>query len=147
MKDKEKAEVAFSYPSPFGYATFLKCNTKSFVIYMDKSGGSAIDRAINKIQGERPMTHELICFLLEGTETKLQEVLIYKEDEGTFYAKMTLKMQNELGEKILYVDSRPSDALTIAIRQNADIYVSKSVLEKVEDASLIMEEIQKKNFQ
>lgn len=146
MKDKEQAEVAFSYPSPYGYATFIRCASKSFVIYMDKFGGGAIDRALKGIQSERPLTHELICFLLDGTETTLKDVLIYKEREGTFFAKMTLVMKNELGEKIIYIDSRPSDALSVAIRKNADIFVSKSVLDKVDDASEIMEEIQKKNY-
>lgn len=142
----EQAEIALIYPSPFGFATFVKCRSKAFVIYMDKCGGGAVERALNGIDGERPLTHELISYILDGTETRLKSVLIYNEDEGTFFAKMTLVMKNELGEKIIEIDSRPSDALTVAIRQKAPIYVSKSVLNKVEDSSAVLEEIRGKHF-
>ena len=146
MNKIEKAEVALAYPSPFGYATFIKCASKTFVIYMDKSGGGAVMRALNNIAGERPLTHELISYILDGAECKIKDVVIYKECEGTFFAKMTLVMKNELGEKILEIDCRPSDSLTLAIRQKAPVYVLDSVLNNVEDSSEVLEELQGKNL-
>ena len=68
---------------------------------MDKTGGQAIEKALNGICGERPLTHELICSILDGLDCKVRDVLIYKEQEGTFFAKLTLLMRNELGEKIV----------------------------------------------
>lgn len=135
-----------SYPSPFGYATFVSTKSKTFVIYMDKNGGQAIERALNGISGERPLTHELISFILDGMDCFVKDVVIYKEDEGTFFAKLTIGMKNELGEKIIEIDSRPSDALTVAIRSKAPVYVLDSVLEKLEDVSNILEEIKRKKF-
>lgn len=144
MNKIEKAEVVLTYPSPFGYATFIKCASKTFVIYMDKSGGGSITRALNNINGERPLTHELISYILDGADCKIKSVVIYKECEGTFFAKMTLVMKNELGEKILEIDCRPSDSLTLAIRQKAPIYVLECVLNNVEDSSEVLEELQGK---
>ncbi|MDX8415356.1 bifunctional nuclease family protein [Intestinicryptomonas porci] len=146
MNKIEKAEVVLAYPSPFGYATFIKCASKTFVIYMDKSGGGAVMRALNNIAGERPLTHELISYILDGAECKIKDVVIYKECEGTFFAKMTLVMKNELGEKILEIDCRPSDSLTLAIRQKAPVYVLDCVLNNVEDSSEVLEELQGKNL-
>ena len=146
MNKIEKAEVVLAYPSPFGYATFIKCASKTFVIYMDKSGGGAVMRALNNIAGARPLTHELISYILDGAECKIKDVVIYKECEGTFFAKMTLVMKNELGEKILEIDCRPSDSLTLAIRQKAPVYVLDSVLNNVEDSSEVLEELQGKNL-
>lgn len=146
MNKIEKAEVVLAYPSPFGYATFIKCASKTFVIYMDKSGGGAVMRALNNIAGERPLTHELISYILDGAECKIKDVVIYKECEGTFFAKMTLVMKNELGEKILEIDCRPSDSLTLAIRQKASVYVLDCVLNNVEDSSEVLEELQGKNL-
>lgn len=146
MDKIEKAEVVLAYPSPFGYATFIKCASKTFVIYMDKYGGGAIMRALNGIDGERPLTHELVSYILDGAECRIRDVLIYKECEGTFFAKMTLVMKNELGEKILEIDCRPSDSLTLAIRQKAPIFVGEGVLKNVEDSSEILRELQSKNL-
>lgn len=145
MDHLEKAQVAVSYPSPFGYAVFVSCPSKSFVIYMDKCGGSAVERALNGISGERPLTHEFVSYILEGLEASIKDVVIYKEEEGTYYARLTLSMKNELGEKMVEIDSRPSDALTMAIRHKAPVYVEREVLEKVEDVSQVLEEIKKKN--
>ena len=145
MDHLEKAQVAVAYPSPFGYAVFVCCESKAFVIYMDKCGGGAIDRALNGVSGERPLTHEFVSYILEGIEARIRDVVIYREEEGTFYAKLALVMQNELGTKTVEIDSRPSDALTMAIRHNAPVYVEKEVLAKVEDVSAVLDEIRKKN--
>ncbi len=146
MSESQQAEVVLSYPSPFGYATFVRTAAKTFVIYMDKTGGQAIEKALNGICGERPLTHELICSILDGLDCKVRDVLIYKEQEGTFFAKLTLLMRNELGEKIVEIDSRPSDALSIAIRNKAPIEVLNSVLKNLEDVTDVLEEIKRKKL-
>lgn len=146
MSESQQAEVVLSYPSPFGYATFVRTAAKAFVIYMDKTGGQAIEKALNGICGERPLTHELICSILDGLDCKVRDVLIYKEQEGTFFAKLTLLMRNELGEKIVEIDSRPSDALSIAIRNKAPIEVLNSVLKNLEDVTDVLEEIKRKKL-
>lgn len=146
MSESQQAEVVLSYPSPFGYATFVRTASKTFVIYMDKTGGQAIEKALNGICGERPLTHELICSILDGLDCKVRDVLIYKEQEGTFFAKLTLLMRNELGEKIVEIDSRPSDALSIAIRNKAPIEVLNSVLKNLEDVTDVLGEIKRKKL-
>lgn len=146
MSDSQTVEVALTYPSPFGYATFLCAPKKTFVIYMDKFGGQAIDRALKGISNERPLTHELLCFIIDGLDCKVRDVLIYKEDNGTFFAKLTLEMKNELGEKVIEIDCRPSDALTLAIRNKAPMRVLNSVLEKLDDLGEVLEEIKRKKM-
>lgn len=146
MNNKEAAKVVLSYPSPFGFAVFVVCPSRSFVIYMDKYGGGAIQRALNKTSSERPLTHDFISDILDGLDVSIKEVVIYKEEDGTFFSRFVISMKNELGEKIVEIDSRPSDALSLAITHNAPVFVEKNVLDKLQDVSDIIEEIQKKNI-
>ena len=52
--ENEEAKIVGACPSPYGYAVFVKCPSKTFVIYMDKSGGGAVDKAMNQTKSQRP---------------------------------------------------------------------------------------------
>lgn len=74
----------------------------------------------------RPLTHNLFASVLEVLQVKLVQVLIYKADNGIFYSYLYMKTD----ETILRIDSRTSDAVALAIRMNAPIFIYEDILEK-----------------
>src|ERR1700737_4925772 len=106
------------------------------VILKDVSGNSvlpiwvgiyeanAIALEIEKVSTQRPMTHDLIKSLLLGLNTGIKKVVVNELKEDTFYALIWLERDGEL----ISVDSRPSDALALALRLDCPIYVDDSVL-------------------
>ena len=131
-------------PTSNGCAIFLGNDEKTFVIYVDPAIGNAINMTINQVKKERPLTHDLIGLILKGLETKIERVLINDVDEGTFFARIILQMENELGKKIIELDARPSDSIVLALQMKQPIHVSKKVLENVEDMTEILERILRK---
>ncbi len=130
-------------PTANGCAVFLGNDDKVFVIYVDPSVGSAISMTINGVKKERPLTHDLIGHLLTGFEIALERVVINDVNEGTYFARVILQMQNELGRKLLELDARPSDSIVLALQQKRPIYVAQKVFELVEDMSEILERVLK----
>ena len=95
------------------------------------------------LRGERkarPLTHDLIGSILLGLETKLERVLINDVNKGTFFARILLRMENELGRKIVEIDARPSDSIVLALQQQRPILVARAVFDGVDDMT---EELQK----
>ena len=131
-------------PTSNGCAIFLGNDNKTFVIYVDPAIGNAINMTINQVKKERPLTHDLIGLILKGLETKIERVLINDVDEGTFFARIILQMENELGKKIIELDARPSDSIVLALQMKKPIHVSNKVLENVEDMTEILERILRK---
>lgn len=79
----------------------------------------------------RPMTHDLVCNLLAGLRGELQSVTIYKLENDTFYAHLNVDQKSPSGEmqQVLRIDSRPSDGIAIAVRQDCPIYVAQQVMD------------------
>jgi hypothetical protein len=63
--------------------------------------------------------------------------------EGTFFARILLRMENELGKKIIEIDARPSDSIVLALQQQRPIYVVSEVLDSVEDMTEVLERVLK----
>ena len=85
---------------------------------------NAIALEIEKVSTPRPMTHDLIKSLLLGLNTALRKVVVSELKDDTFYAVIWLDRDGDL----ISVDSRPSDALALALRLDCPIYVEESVL-------------------
>ena len=73
----------------------------------------------------RPLTHNLFASVLEVLGVKLMRILIYKVDNGVFYSYLYMKAE----ETILRIDARTSDAVALALRMNAPIFVYEEILE------------------
>ena len=142
--DSMEVTVKGVMPTSNGCAIFLGNDQKTFVIYVDPAIGNAINMTINQIKKERPLTHDLIGLILRGLETKIERVVINDVDEGTFFARIILQMENELGKKIIELDARPSDSIVLALQMKQPIHVANKVLENVEDMSEILERILRK---
>lgn len=128
-------------PTSNGCAVFLGNDEKTFVIYVDQGIGEAIQRAVSGEQAERPMTHDLMLTMLDGLGAEVERVIICDVEQGTFYARLILSMENELGHKIVEIDARPSDSIVLALACGKPIYTAQSVLDSVDDMSEILAKI------
>ena len=100
-------------------------NRKALPIWIGSSEASSIIRQIEKIEVARPMTHDLICTILAETGFMLERVEIHDVSEETYFSNLVLV--NDDGEELI-IDSRPSDAIAIALRTESPIYVTENVI-------------------
>ncbi|HXW13124.1 MAG TPA: bifunctional nuclease family protein [Terriglobia bacterium] len=85
---------------------------------------NAIALEIEKVTTPRPMTHDLLKNLLLGLETQVQKVVVSELRDDTFYALIWLERDGQM----MSIDSRPSDALALALRVDCPIFVEEEVL-------------------
>jgi bifunctional DNase/RNase len=91
---------------------------------------NAIALEIEKVTTPRPMTHDLLKNLLLGLETHVQKVVVSELRDDTFYALIWLERNGEM----MSIDSRPSDALALALRVDCPIFVEDEVLKSSKNA-------------
>lgn len=87
---------------------------------------SSIATAIENIQTPRPMTHDLLKNILDSLGARVLKIEVNDLRDNTYYAVIHL----DVGNKILIIDSRPSDAIAIAVRTGATIFVEENVIKK-----------------
>lgn len=121
-------------------AVFLGNDEKTFVIYVDQSVGNAIQMTLDGVKKERPLTHDLIGSILVGLGTRLERIVINDARDQTFFARVLLTMENELGTKIIEIDARPSDSIVLALQHKRPIYVARAVFDGVEDRADVLEQ-------
>ena len=102
-----------------------KDNRKALPIWIGSAEASAIIRKIENLTVARPMTHDLIINIIEKTGYTLDRVEINDVEKETYFATLFLKDDND---NFIEIDSRPSDAIAIAIRVDAPIFVTANVL-------------------
>jgi hypothetical protein len=98
---------------------------------------NAIALEIEKVSTPRPMTHDLIKTLLLGLEAGIRKVVVNELREDTFFAVIWV----ERGGELISVDSRPSDALALALRLDCPIYVDDSVLKSAKSAANVSDKL------
>jgi len=143
QNDVQKVTIKGVMPTSNGCALFVGPDDKTFIIYVDSQIGNTISMIINDMHRERPITHDLICNVFLALGVNLQRVVINDVKDRTFFARMILKMENEIDSKICEIDSRPSDAIALALHEDRPIYVSTKVLESEEDMTELLERILK----
>lgn len=104
-----------------------KDNRKALPIWIGSAEASAIIRKIENIVVARPMTHDLIIDIIEQTGYILDRVEINDVEKETYYASLILKSDDGKEDEVI-IDARPSDAIAVAIRIDAPIFVSAKVL-------------------
>jgi len=97
---------------------------------------NAIAMQVENVAVPRPLTHDLLKSVVEQLGAEVQKILISDLRDNTFYAMIYLALANG-GE--MTVDSRPSDAIALALRTDAPIFVLPSVLEKAQAVDLTLE--------
>ena len=98
---------------------------------------NAIALEIEKVSTPRPMTHDLIKTLLLGLDAGIRKVVVNELREDTFFALIWVERNGEL----ISVDSRPSDALALALRLDCPIYVDDSVLKSAKSAANVSDKL------
>ena len=119
------------------------------VILKDVSGGTilpiwvgmyeanAIALEIEKVSTPRPMTHDLMNTLLTGLQADVRKVVVSELRDDTFYAMIWLEKDGEM----ISVDSRPSDALALALRTDCPIYVEEQVIKTSKATSSVSDKV------
>jgi uncharacterized protein len=92
---------------------------------------NAIALEIEKVTTPRPMTHDLIKNILIGFDTHVHKIVVSELRDDTFFAVIWMEREG----KVISIDSRPSDALALALRLDCPIYVDEEVLKSSKAAS------------
>jgi len=101
-------------------------NGKKMPIWIGAAEATSIAMQLEGIKSPRPMTHDLVKNMLEQTGISFDRVLIHTMEEGTYYARIVLSA----GDEPVEIDSRPSDAIALALRFQRPIFVARSLLDQ-----------------
>ncbi len=102
---------------------------RSFPIVIGIFEATSIDRRVKNMPSPRPLTHDLLAQIIEELGGEVQDVIISDLKEHTYFAKLRIRHQGELIE----IDSRPSDAIAVAVTAKVPIYVNEDVIEETEE--------------
>ena len=111
------------------------CGSGILPIWVGVYEANAIALEIEKVVTPRPMTHDLLKNVLVGLDACVRKVVVTNIKDDTFYAVIWLERNGQM----ISVDSRPSDALAIALRLDCPIYVEETVLKTSKDATAVAE--------
>ena len=140
-KDVLPVEIRGILPANSGCAIFIGNNEKVFLIQVEHNMGWVIGNFLKETPKERPLTHDLMANIFKGFEITVERVIISELRNSTYFARLILQQQNELGRKLVEIDARPSDCIAIAVAQKRPIYVSAALFEQVEDMSEVLDRI------
>lgn len=104
-----------------------KGGVREFPILIGIYEATAIDRNVKEIETPRPLTHDLLAAAIRALNGELKRIVVSDLRDGTFYATLVISQNGQM----LEVDSRPSDAIALATREKAPIFVEEAVLEEV----------------
>jgi uncharacterized protein len=129
-------------PTNTGTAVLLGNDQKTFVMFIGIYEGAAIIRELNGESPARPLTHELMSYVMQGFSIEVKQIVISDIVDNTFCATLVLEQKcvNGGGEwngkrNEVRIDARPSDCLVIALKEKKEIYATQAVLDKVRDIS------------
>jgi len=128
--DKVQCEIVGLSSSPAtggAYAILLKeiDGNRRLPIIIGQFEAQAIALEMEGIKPPRPLTHDLLKSVIDNLGGTVVEIIINELRENTFYAKIVLDVSGLTNE----IDARPSDAMALAVRTDAPIYVAESVME------------------
>ncbi|MFQ5675862.1 MAG: bifunctional nuclease domain-containing protein [bacterium] len=101
-------------------------NSRWLPIVVGNTEAQAIALQLESVSPPRPLTHDLIKNLLESVEAKVARVVVSDLRENTYYAVISLKLNGHKTD----IDARPSDAIALALRMHAPIFVAEDVMTK-----------------
>src|ERR1044071_1435164 len=100
---------------------------RSFPIVIGIFEATSIDRRVKGMPSPRPLTHDLVASVIENMGGELRDICISELRDHTYYAELRIRLNGEM----VKVDSRPSDAIALAVTAKVPIYVSEDVLDEV----------------
>ncbi|MBL6764501.1 MAG: bifunctional nuclease family protein [Verrucomicrobiae bacterium] len=132
-KDVVPVQIRGILPANSGCAIFIGNDDKVFVIQVEHNLGAVIGMFLRDTPKERPLTHDLVVNIFKGFGVNVERVIINSLKNSTYFARLILKQENELGTKLVELDARPSDCLALAAAHQSPVYVAAELFEKVED--------------
>jgi bifunctional DNase/RNase len=126
MQVKMKVEGLLFDPRSNMYILLLKDTdgAETLPIWIGKPEADSIALALGKVATPRPLTHDLIKNVMDSVKVKVTRIVVTQILDNTYYALIYLTD----GKSEIPVDSRPSDAVAVALRANAPIFVEEEVL-------------------
>jgi bifunctional DNase/RNase len=100
---------------------------RSFHIMIGIFEATSIDRRVRGTPSPRPLTHDLVASVIDNLGGELRDIYISELRDHTYFAKLRIRLNGEMVE----VDSRPSDAIALAVTARVPIYVAEEVLDEV----------------
>src|SRR5829696_2120951 len=139
--DVVPVEIRGILPANSGCAIFVGNDKKVFVIQVEHNMGAVIGMFLRDTPKERPLTHDLMNSVFKGFNISVERAVITELKNSTYFARLILQQNNELGRKIVEIDARPSDCLALVTAQKKPLYVTASLFSQVDDMSKWLEEI------
>ena len=140
MKPDVPVTIKALIPTPQGVGVFLTDGVKVIAIFIDHFVATALTMFAKGLKAPRPLTHDLIVSILAGFGARVQKVVINDLKDDTFYARLYLLQESELGRNLIEIDARPSDSMALAIQQRCPIYVAASVWAAAGDMAWALEQ-------
>ena len=109
----------------------LAAPDKRFAIYTEPSMGKTLQMYLTGIEKPRPLTHDLLTMILKGFEVRVKQVVLNDLQDTVYYARLFLEFDGGPIRNILEIDARPSDCIILALMNNAPVYCTKEVLDKI----------------
>jgi bifunctional DNase/RNase len=121
--------ITFSQVQAGAYALILAENegARRVPIMIGTPEAQSIAIFLERLRPPRPITHDLFVSLVKTLDMAITEVFIYKYEDGVFFSELVFFD----GAKEIHLDSRTSDAIAIAIRANADIFITEDIMKEV----------------
>src|SRR5678816_2583024 len=125
--DVVPVEIRGILPANSGCAIFVGNDEKVFVIQVEHNMGAVIGMFLRDTPKERPLTHDLIANVFKGFNITVERVIITELKNSTYFARLILQQQNELGRKLVELDARPSDCIALATAQKRPLFVTSAL--------------------
>ncbi len=103
-----------------------KGGSRQFPIVIGIFEAAAIDRRVKDLPSPRPLTHDLIGNVIKALGGRLDRIVVNALKDNTFYARLVVALDG----RVVEVDSRPSDAIALAVQGDVPIFVDESVLDE-----------------
>ena len=119
------------------FAVVLKAESKTFLIFVGQNEAIAVFRALGEQPTDRPMTHDLVTNLFLAFDINVTRIAISSLMDGIFCATLQLTQQGDSDERRneVRLDIRASDAIVLALKTDAELFIAREVLDGVDDVS------------
>ena len=129
MVKESKVFTVLMWPASGSYIVVLEemPGVRLLLIWIGRSEAEAIALKLQKAEVPRPLTHDLLKSVIQQIGCNVDRIVINELRNDTYFAKIILRNNQQ---EVIEIDSRPSDAIALAIRCDSPIYIEEDVLEK-----------------
>jgi bifunctional DNase/RNase len=132
-----KIERVLGFRESAASAVVLSHPDKRFLIFVGPSEGTAVQRELSEQRADRPATHDLLDYILRGFDIDVKKVVVSSIVNNVFCATVILNQKGQDGapSNEVRLDARASDSIVIALKAKVPLWVTRRVLDAVEDAT------------